>query len=76
MAAVRTGNVVIAPQRFTDAHGNRFLPDVEMSETRHLGAEIKLINLLFEQPDLQHLMVEMKSLVTRQCGRRLLRCRF
>ena len=72
MATVRAGNVVIAPQRFTDAHGNRFLPDIEMRESRHLGAEIELINLLFEQPDLQHLPVEMQSLVTRQRGHRFL----
>jgi hypothetical protein len=52
VAAVGTGNVIIAPQRFTDAHSNRFLPDIEMSETRHLGAEIELVHLLFKQADL------------------------
>ena len=63
MAAVSTGNIIIAPQRFTDAHGNRFLPDIEMRETWHLGAEIELVHLLFKQADLQHLAVEMQSLV-------------
>jgi len=58
VAAVGTGNVVVAPQCLADAHGNRFLPDIEMRESRHLGAEIELIDLLFKQADLQHLPVE------------------
>ena len=52
VAAVGAGNVIIPAQRFTHAHGNRFFADIEMSQTRHLGAEIKLVDLLFEQTDL------------------------
>jgi hypothetical protein len=75
MAAVRAGNVVIASQRLTNTHSNRFLPDIEMSKARHFGAEIKLVDLLFEKPDPQHLAVEMNRFVAAQCGSRGFRYR-
>src|SRR5215204_5138121 len=58
MSTVRTGNVIVSPQRFANANSHSFLADVKMRESRHLGAEVKLINLFFEQPDLQHLTIE------------------
>jgi hypothetical protein len=58
VAAVGTRNVIISPQRFTHAYGYGFFADVEMGEPRHLGTEIELIDLFFEQADLEHLAVE------------------
>src|SRR5262249_1674138 len=63
VAAVRTRNVVIPPQRLAHAHANRFLSNIEMCETRHLGRQIKLVHLLFEQADLQHLAIKVKRLI-------------
>src|SRR5262249_29458196 len=63
VAAGGTRNVVIPPQRLAHAHGHRFLPDVKMSQPRHLGRQIKLVHLLFEQANLQHLAIKVKSLV-------------
>ena len=58
VAAVGAGDVIVLAQRFADTDGNRFFADVEMREPGHLGAEIKLVDLFFEQPNLQHLAVE------------------
>ena len=53
-------DVIVLPQCFTHADGNRFLADVEVGESGHFGAEVELIDLLFEQTDLEHLAVEVK----------------
>jgi hypothetical protein len=37
-----------------------------MRQAGHFGAEVELIDGFFEQPDLNHLAVEMQSLVTAQ----------
>ena len=60
MAAVCTGDVIVLAQRFTDTDRDRFFANIKMRQSRHFGAEIKLIDLFFEQPDLQHLPVEME----------------
>ena len=45
MAAVGTGNVIIAPQRFTDAHGNGFLPGVyQPTLLRNAGSPVLYLN--------------------------------
>src|SRR5918996_588519 len=59
MAPVCARDVVVASEPLADADGDRLLADVEMSESRHLGAEIELIDLLFEQSNLQHLAIKM-----------------
>ena len=69
MTAMRAGNVVVAAQRFAYADGDRFLADIQMRQTRHLGAEIKLIDLFFEQTDLQHLAIEVNPAFVVNRGR-------
>jgi hypothetical protein len=59
MTPVRAGDVVVAPQRFTHAHRDRLLADIQMGKTRHFGAEIELIDLFLEATDLHHLPIEM-----------------
>src|SRR5688572_9915085 len=59
MTPVRAGYIVVAPQRFTNAHGDRLLADIQMRKARHLGAEIELIDLFLEATDLHHLPIEM-----------------
>ncbi len=48
VAAVRAGDVIVLPQRFADTDGHRFFTNIKMRQPRHLGAEIKLIDLFFE----------------------------
>ena len=60
MTAVCAGDVIVLPQCLTDADGDRFLADIEMRESGHLGAEVELIDLFFEQANFQHLAVEVK----------------
>ena len=67
MAAVGAGDVIVLAQRFADADGDGFFANVEVGEPRHLGAEIELIDLFFEQPDLEHLAIEVQpALVLRR----------
>jgi hypothetical protein len=66
VTAVRAGNVVVAPQRFANAHGDRLLADIQMGKTGHLGAEIELIDLLVEATDLHHLPIEMNPALVLQ----------
>ncbi len=40
-----------------------------MGESRHLGAEIELIDLFFEETDLQHLPVEVEPALIARDGR-------
>ena len=51
-------NVVIPANSRNGAHGNRFLPDVEMAEATNLSHAVRLGRLLFEAPDQQHLVIE------------------
>ena len=75
VAAVGAGDVIVLPQCFAHADGNRFFADIEMGESGHLGAEVELVDLFFEQADFQHLAVEVKpALVVKlaqSCGLRL-----
>ena len=59
MTTVRAGYIVVAPQRFTNADGDRLLADIQMRKAGHLGAEIELIDLFLEATDLHHLPIEM-----------------
>ena len=59
MTPVRAGYIVVAPQRFTNAHGDRLLADIQMGKAGHFGAEIELIDLFLEATDLHHLPIEM-----------------
>jgi hypothetical protein len=59
MTPVRAGDIVVASQRFTHAHGDGLLADVQMRKAGHLGAEIELIDLFLEATDLHHLPIEM-----------------
>jgi hypothetical protein len=60
VAAVRTGNVIGLAQCFAHTHSDRFLTYVKMSQARHLGAEIELVDLFLEEPDFDHLAIEMQ----------------
>ena len=62
MAAVGAGDVIIAPQRFADADGHGFLADIEMGETGIWRRDRAGLPAL-QKADLQHLPVEMQSLV-------------
>ena len=68
VAAVGAGDVIVLAQRFANADRDGFLADIEMRETRHLGAEIKLVDLFFEEPDLQHLAVELEPALVVSAG--------
>src|SRR5678809_801140 len=69
VAAVSTGDVIGLPQCFADTHSDRFLAYVKMCEARHLGAEIELVDLFLEEPNFDHLAIEMQpTLVTGGSG--------
>ena len=66
VAAMRAGDVIVLAQRLanTDRHG--FLADIEMRETRHDGARVKVIDLLFEQANGHHLAIGVQPLLRRR----------
>ncbi len=70
MAAVRTGDVVIAPQRLAHTHRYSFFSTIQMSQAGHFGGEIQLVDMLFEKANLQHLLVhdQPKSLLCTPAG--------
>ena len=57
MAAMRAGDVIIAPQRFADSDGDCFFADVKMRKARHHRARIQLIHLFFEEPNPLHVAI-------------------
>src|SRR6516162_9033422 len=61
--AMRARDVVIGIQSLADADRYSFLSDVKMSETRHQSARIKIVRVLFEQPDHHHLPVHAEPLL-------------
>src|SRR5262245_51602301 len=62
MTTMRTRDVVVRPEGFADADGDGFLADVQMSQTRHQSAGIKVVYRLFKEPDHDHATIHMKPL--------------
>src|SRR4030095_4837817 len=60
---MRTGDVVVLPQRLTDADGDRLFADVEVGETGHQRASVEIVDALFEQPDRPNLSIEAQQRV-------------
>src|ERR1700722_5331203 len=54
---MRTGNVIVIPQRFANSHSHSLFANVQVRESRHQRSRVKLIHLLFEQTNSQHLPV-------------------
>src|SRR6202049_2495379 len=57
VAAMRAGNVIVAPQRLTNSYCYGFFADVKVGQPWHQCARVKFVDLLFEQPDRDHLPV-------------------
>jgi hypothetical protein len=68
MATMGARDIIIPTQRFANTDCNRLLADIKMSEPWHLGAEIELIHLFLEEPDLQHLAVEVEPALVAKLG--------
>src|ERR1700722_1513122 len=57
MSAMRARNVIVIPQRFANSHSHSLFANVQMRESRHQRPRVKLIHLLLEQTNSQHLSV-------------------
>src|SRR5690606_20698092 len=75
MIAIAGDNAVLARlQRRLDAHRNRFLADIEVTETADEPQAVKLSRLLLEPADQHHLAIEFQQFfLTRLIINRLLR---
>src|SRR6266851_202662 len=62
VAAMGAGDVVVDAQSFTNSYCHSFFAAIEVRESRHEGASVDLIHLLFKQPDAHHLAIGMKPL--------------
>ena len=49
MPTMRAGDVIIAPQGRAYPHGYSLLANIEMGKTRHFGASIQLVDMLFKK---------------------------
>src|SRR5262249_4167097 len=76
MTSVGACDVIILPQCLANTDSHRFFPDIKMRQARHLRAEIKLIDLFFEQPDFQHLAVEVEPALVPVSAGRVMFCTF
>ena len=54
MSAMRAGDVIVAAQRFANAHGDGFLTDIQVSEAGHERAGVEIVDLLLEEADHDH----------------------
>jgi hypothetical protein len=62
MIAVAGDDAVMAlVERRLQAHGDRFLPDIEMAKTADQPKPIKLPRLFLEPADEHHLLVELQQ---------------
>ena len=57
MPAVGAGDVVVPAQRLAYAYSYGFLSAVQVGQAGHPGGDIKLIDMLFENADFEHLLV-------------------
>src|ERR1700722_8971815 len=57
MSAMRARDVIIVPERFANSHSHGLFANVQMRESRHQRPRVKLIHLLLEQTNRQHLSV-------------------
>src|SRR5579859_2438218 len=58
VSPVRARDIIGILQRLANPHRNRFFADVKVRQARHERACIKLIHLLFKQPNAHHLSVQ------------------
>jgi hypothetical protein len=63
VAAVRAGDVVVAPQGLADPYGNRFLADVQVRHAAEASGEEQVLDLRLPQTDLQHVCVHRGELL-------------
>src|SRR3984893_7204012 len=61
MASMCARDVVRLLQCLANPHGNGFLADVQVRQSRHQRTRIQFVHLLFEQTDAQHLPVQPDS---------------
>ena len=54
VAAMRAGDVIVGPQRGTDADGNRLFADIQVRQARHQSSRIEVIGMLLEQANSEH----------------------
>ena len=69
VAAMGAGDVIIASQRLAHANRYRLFAAVQMGQTRHSGAGVEFIDLLFKEADGEHLLIDVQPLVTLPCQR-------
>src|SRR3546814_16276691 len=63
MVAIAGDDAVLARlKRRLDAHGDRFLPDIEVAEAADQAQAVKLAGLFLETADQHHLPVEFQQL--------------
>ena len=61
--AVGAGDVVVPAQGFADADGDGLLADVQVRQPGHFRRDVQLVDLLFEEADLQHLLVQVQPVL-------------
>src|SRR6516164_2799404 len=54
VAPVRAGDVVVRRESLADANGHALFPDIQMSQARHQGAGVKVVDLLFKRANREH----------------------
>ena len=63
MASMRAGDVIVRPESFADADGNRLLADVQVGKPRHQGPRVQIVHLVFKHANSEHLPVHTKPKV-------------
>ena len=71
VTAVGAGDVVIGAKGFARSDGDRFLADIEVGEAGHQGARVKVVHLVFEQANPEHLPIHTNPKVGVGLGRRI-----
>ena len=60
VSAMRAGDIVLTVQRFADANGNRFFADVQVRQSGHFRAHVKLVDVFLKRADREHLLVHLQ----------------
>ena len=68
VSAVCRGDVIAFKECFADSNGNRFLPCVQMNETRDIARGVFLVQALFEMTNLRHPTVSLEQRGARRRG--------
>ena len=67
MFAIRADHVVVVAQRRQRADGDRFLADVQVTESADLAERVRLRGLFLEAPDQQHLPQHLEKQLGLRC---------